>query len=90
MRVEIQDYHGNYYDNTAAPGTWYANITYGLLSPWPFPAIPPAPQPPSFTSYCRVIMSATYNGTTKYGASSWTYPDVNGFIYPDLITIPFF
>jgi hypothetical protein len=89
MRVAIEDYLNNVYNVTQLPGTYNANTTYNLPTPWLFPSIPLPPQPPIFTSYCRVIMSAYYSGTTKFGESDWTYPDVYGYIYPNLITITF-
>jgi len=89
IQVGIEDYLNNVYDITQLLGTWAANTEFTLTNPWYFQNIPLPPGPPYQFNYCRVVMSATYNGTTKYGASGWTTPDIYGYIYPGTVRISF-
>lgn len=87
IRVAIQDYNGNVYNITALSGTYAANQVNPLPTPLWFTSIPiPSPMP---MNYCRVLLEATYGGTTKYAASDWTSPDANGYIYPNTIKMDF-
>jgi hypothetical protein len=89
LKIAIERYDGTVFDQSnVTGGPFYFNTQYPLPNQWLFPNIPWPVQPP-VTNFCRVLMSATYNGTTNYGHSDWLTPDNNGYIYPDVIQIIF-
>ena len=90
LQIAIERYDGTPFNQgTVTGGPFYFNNEYALNpDPYPFYNIPWPVNPP-VTNYCRIWMSATYNGITKYGYSDWLTPDNSGNVYPDVIRIIF-
>jgi hypothetical protein len=91
LQIAIERYDGTVFNpsNVTSGGPFYFNTEYTVQpNPWFFSNIPWPVQPP-VTNYCRIWMSATYNGTTQYGYSDWLTPDNYGYVYPDVIKIDF-